>query len=116
MIEHAVKYHPDTIVMTILHKCLQVIIVTKSRIQFPVIRSLITMAHRLKQWTYIDGIKSHLFYMTDPVIKFTQPVLHRRVIIHLRCTKHAQRIYMIKYRFLVPHLFILLCHSLCLFR
>ena len=48
MIEHTVKDHPDSLLMTGSHKILQVFIGSQSGIQLLVIGSLIAMSHTLK--------------------------------------------------------------------
>ena len=106
MIEHTIKDHPDSLLMTFLYKCLQIIICSKAAVQLLIIGCLISMSYRFKQRSNIKCVKSCFFYMFHPRQQCIQPMHRFSIIICFRGSCQSQWINVIKYCLVIP------CHTI----
>ena len=67
MVEHTVQHDFDTVLVQSITNLFKILIGSQPHIDFSVIPGVITMCVRFKYGRKIDGIRSQLFHMRNPV-------------------------------------------------
>ena len=102
MVENPVQHHPNALFMAKFHECFQVFIGTQAAVQGKIVRSLVAMAHGLKQRANIQGIAAQVPDMVHPGPKGAQARHRRAIVVLFRGSGEAQGINMVKNSFLIP--------------
>ena len=102
MVENSVQHHPDGLFVAVRHKVLQVLICAQTAVQRKIIRSLIAVAHGLKERADVKGIAAQFPDVLHPWPEGTKTGNRRAVGILFRGARQAQGIDMVKNRRIVP--------------
>ena len=102
VVEHGIQYHPDSMVMAVPDKVLQVPIAAETPIQTTVVRSVIAVAPGLKERPDVQARNAELLQVLHPRPQLPEPVFLFTIGIGLRCSAEPQRIDVIKESFVIP--------------
>ena len=89
MVENSVQNHTNALFMAKFQKCSQVFIGAQAAVQGKIVRSLVAMAHGLKQWANIQGIAAKSPDMVHPRPQSAQTGLRRAIVVLFRCPGEA---------------------------
>ncbi len=107
MIKYSVQYNPDPSCMHLLTHPGKILVGSQPAVNLFIIPCIITMGIRLKNRGKINRIGPQLLNMGDPVHDLQDPGVLLPVIFKWRPAE-SQRINLIKYTFICPHLYVLL--------